>query len=47
MILPAKWIVAHNGTTNSRISGDVPFRFEHSKFIGIVAAEDCVPSAVK
>lgn len=47
IILPAKWMFAHRGITNSLIWGEVLFFLAQSKFIGIVAAEDCVPIAVK
>ena len=47
IILPDKWIVAHKGTTKSTISGVVPFFKPDWMFTGIVAADDCVPTAVK
>ena len=47
IILPAKWIVAQRGTTNSLICLDTPFFSAHSTFTGIVAADDWVPTAVK
>ena len=45
--LPIRWIVALKGITNSLISSDTPLFRAHSMLTGIVAAEDCVPKAVK
>ena len=46
IILPDKWIVAHRGTTKSTISGLVPFSIHIEYLLGIVAADDWVPTAV-
>ena len=39
MVLPAKWMVAQSGTTNSRILLDTPFASAHFTFTGMVIAE--------
>ena len=46
-VLPDRWIVAHNGITKPAISAETPFFFVCSSVTGIVAADDCVPNAVK
>ena len=43
---PHIWILAQRGTTKFRICSEMPSCFAHSKLTGIVAAEDCVHSAV-
>ena len=40
-------IVAPKGTTKSTISSETSFFLAHSRLTGIVAADDCVPRAVK
>jgi len=45
-VLPARWIVAHNGTVKTAIFSRTPFFSVDAKVTGIVAAEDEVPSAV-
>ncbi len=45
-VLPARWMVAQRGTVKPAISGRTPFFNAHCKVTGIVAADDCVPSAV-
>ena len=47
IISPAKWIFAHNGITKSFTSSEIPFFPVASSVTGIVAADDCVPIAVK
>ena len=47
IIEPDKWIVAQSGTQNSLISLLTPLFLAHSTLTGIVAADDCVPTAVK
>ena len=44
---PARWIVAHSGTTKSAIASGTPLRLVHSVVTGIVAAEELVPRAVR
>ena len=46
IIDPAICIFAHSGTTKFLISSLTPSFFAHSRFTGIVAADDCVPIAV-
>jgi len=46
IIEPERWIVAQSGTTNDAISGRTPSFRVCASVTGIVAAEDCVPSAV-
>lgn len=46
IVLPDKWIVAHNGMTNVAMFSLTPFFLVCAKVTGIVAADDCVPSAV-
>ena len=47
IVLPERCIVAQRGITKSAISPLTPFFFVCSSVTGIVAAEDCVPRAVK
>ena len=46
-VLPDRWMVAHSGITNPATSADTPFFLVCSSVTGMVAAEDCVPNAVK
>ena len=46
IIEPAMWIFAHSGTTKFRICSQTPSALAHSRFTGIVAADDWVPNAV-
>ena len=43
---PHIWMLAQRGTTKLRICSDTPSFFAHSRFTGMVAAEDWVPKAV-
>src|SRR5699024_1299712 len=47
IVLPIKCAVAQNGITKSRILADTPFFSAISKLNGIVAADDCNPTAAK
>ncbi|CFJ48311.1 Uncharacterised protein [Mycobacterium tuberculosis] len=47
IVLPDRWIVAHNGITKSAIFSLMPFFLVWRRVTGIVAADDCVPIAVK
>ena len=47
IVLPERWIVAQRGITKSATSPLTPFFFVCSSVTGIVAADDCVPRAVK
>ena len=44
---PARWIVAHSGTTNPATEERTPLASVHLRVTGIVAADDDVPSAVR
>jgi len=46
-MLPDIWIVAQRGTVKPAISSDTPFFLVCSRVTGMVAADDCVPRAVK
>ena len=46
-VLPDRCMVAHSGMTKPAISVETPFFFVCSRVTGIVAADDCVPKAVK
>lgn len=46
-VLPDRWMVAHSGITNPATSADTPFFLACSSVTGMVAADDCVPNAVK
>ena len=46
-VLPDRCIVAQSGITKPAMSDDTPFFLVCSNVTGIVAAEDCVPKAVK
>lgn len=46
IIEPARWIVAHSGTTKLAICSETPFFRAISTFVGMVAADDWVPAAV-
>ena len=46
-VLPARCIVAHKGILKLAISSSTPSFFACYSVTGIVAAEDCVPKAVK
>ena len=46
-MLPDIWIVAHNGTTNPATPSLTPKALVRARVTGIVAADDCVPNAVK
>ena len=47
IVSPAKWIVAHNGTTKFATSSETLFSFAEANVTGIVAADDWVPTAVR
>ena len=47
IVLPERWIVAHRGMTNPAVSSFTPFLTVCFSVTGMVAADDCVPSAVK
>ena len=47
IVLPDKWIVANSGTVKSVTFSDAPVLRACLNVTGIVAADDCVPSAVK
>ena len=46
-VLPDICIVAQRGTVNPATSSETPFFLACSRVTGIVAADDCVPRAVK
>lgn len=46
-VLPDRWMVAKSGITKPATSADTPFFLLCSSVTGMVAAEDCVPNAVK
>ena len=46
IIDPERWIVAQSGTTNDASWGRTPSRRVCARVTGMVAADDCVPSAV-
>jgi hypothetical protein len=46
-VLPERCIVAHNGMAKPAMSSLTPFFIVCFNVTGIVAAEDCVPNAVK
>ena len=47
MIEPDMWMVAHNGTVKPATLGSTPNEMVWRKVTGMVAADDCVPKAVK
>src|SRR5690606_22224561 len=44
---PDRWVVTHKGMTNAARNPRAPIFFVSSSVTGIVAADDCDPSAVK
>ena len=47
IIDPAKWTVAQSGIQNSLIWAVTPIFLLQATLTGIVAADDCVPAAVR
>lgn len=47
IVEPDKWIVAQSGTTKLATPSSTLFAFAWRSVTGIVAADDCVPMAVK
>ena len=41
------WMVAHSGTVKPATSSDTPMRTVCRSVTGMVAADDCVPRAVR
>lgn len=47
MVLPERWMVAQRGMTKPAMSLSTPFLMVWRNVTGMVAADYCVPSAVK